>query len=318
MGEEKEFQEYLNSLIIVDKDDNPYDATQNRSKKDLRCAVFKYGQSKIFILNDMLEDVDRYLFEGFCYSLTAPPFHWHYDENGNVLKLDEIITDYTLDDCMKDLKNFPHFQTLSEDEQDDKIKLVKNCHEDRLLNKDSVHCEYHLKYRDLKKIRPLIIEEIEQLTNRPRSFDNNCDIPNEATADAYLENTASTITSGNPDMSNSTDFIRKGKLYNFDIQKISNIYHFCIEAEIIDDSITEVFFLNAVENTDFKKIYANAENKNAKGACARVISITSKYVKPRDTWYKKTAQSIDTEPTKCSGRSFNTKQQKLAKQKGLL
>jgi len=89
-GKEKNFRKYLNSLIIVDEDISIYDATQNVSEADLYNDVLEHGKSNVAKLDYMLKDVDRYLFDGFCHSLTAPPFHWPIDKDGNYLELKEL------------------------------------------------------------------------------------------------------------------------------------------------------------------------------------------------------------------------------------
>ena len=90
--------------------------------------------------------------------------------------------------------------------------------------------------------------------------------------------------------------------YKFDISKIEQVYHFCIETEVIDGKITNMDFLNAVNNVDFKVIQANAEQKNAKGKSMYIIFILSHHIKEKASeWYQKTACSINTEPSRCSG-----------------
>ena len=122
----KKFQEYLNDLIIEDEDNSLFDATQNVSEADLYTDVLEYGKSNITMLNSMLKDVDRYLFEGFCHSLSAPPFHWPIDKEGNELELKdfELSPDLTFDECLEFVKNHPHFQTLDEKLQNEKIEYV--------------------------------------------------------------------------------------------------------------------------------------------------------------------------------------------------
>ena len=172
---EKTFSKYLNDLIIEDEDNSLYDATQNVSEADLYNDVLEYGKSDITRLNCMLKDVDRYLFEGFCYSLSAPPFHWPIDKDGNYLELKELelSPDRTFDEYMEIVKNHPHFQTLEEVLQKEKIEYVKFCHEEEKIDKLSVFCGYDLKYRDVRRIRDLIFNEIQQLNDdnngRPKS-----------------------------------------------------------------------------------------------------------------------------------------------------
>jgi len=89
--------------------------------------------------------------------------------------------------------------------------------------------------------------------------------------------------------------------YQFDTTKITTIYNFCVDTNVFSGVITEVDFINAVNNADFSAIY----EKSTKGKCKYIIYILSFSVKNTnantETWYQKAAHSIKTEPNKCSG-----------------
>ncbi|MEN9917860.1 MAG: hypothetical protein RL662_296 [Bacteroidota bacterium] len=88
--------------------------------------------------------------------------------------------------------------------------------------------------------------------------------------------------------------------YTFDEDKILNVYRFCLETHIISEEISESDFFEAVSQADFRKIHLNAEQQNAKSKCKYIIFILSWLVNG-DKWYLNTAQSVGTEPNRCSG-----------------
>ncbi|GAB6395253.1 MAG: hypothetical protein MdMp024_1565 [Bacteroidales bacterium] len=92
----------------------------------------------------------------------------------------------------------------------------------------------------------------------------------------------------------------KPQQYTVDTGKITAVYDFCIETNVISDSISEVDFINAVSKADFKPIYETAKLKHK---CKYIIYVLSFLINNpmRSQWYKDTAHSINTEPNKCSG-----------------
>jgi hypothetical protein len=101
----------------------------------------------------------------------------------------------------------------------------------------------------------------------------------------------------NPD---TNENIGNPKQYTLDIEKITKVYNFCVNTEVIDGTIiSNVDFINAVNNADFRVIYTHAEQQKTKGKCKYIIYVLSKFV--NDKWYLNTARSIDIEPNRCSG-----------------
>jgi hypothetical protein len=95
--------------------------------------------------------------------------------------------------------------------------------------------------------------------------------------------------------------IDKSQQYSSDLAKIEEIYDFCVRSKIIDNNIiSSVDFVNAVNQADFRTIHDYAEENGAKSKCKYIIYIISFSFKGSD-WYLKTAHSINTEPSKCSG-----------------
>jgi len=88
--------------------------------------------------------------------------------------------------------------------------------------------------------------------------------------------------------------------YSFDENKILEVYKFCIETNVINNDISDSEFLECVSHADFRKIHLNAEEQNAKSKCKYIIYILSWLVNG-EKWYLNTAQSIGTEPNRCSG-----------------
>ena len=92
----------------------------------------------------------------------------------------------------------------------------------------------------------------------------------------------------------------KSQQYEFDAVKVLGVYDFCVSTKIIDSSISNVDFINAVNKADFKVIHANAELQKGKSKCKYIIYILSQIINVAE-WYKSSANSINTEPNKCSG-----------------
>jgi hypothetical protein len=92
----------------------------------------------------------------------------------------------------------------------------------------------------------------------------------------------------------------KPQQYAFDPAKITAVYNFCIETNVLSNTISNVAFINAVNSANFKTIHDNAEQQRSKSKCKYIIFILSKFVAGND-WYLTTAHSINTEPNRCSG-----------------
>jgi hypothetical protein len=93
----------------------------------------------------------------------------------------------------------------------------------------------------------------------------------------------------------------KPKQYIFDISKITAVYSFCVKTKVLDGSaISNVDFINAVNEANFKTIHAHAEQQRSKSKCKYIIFLLSKFI-VGGSWYLNTAHSINTEPNKCSG-----------------
>lgn len=85
--------------------------------------------------------------------------------------------------------------------------------------------------------------------------------------------------------------------YNYDENKILDIYNFC-KGEVFNISLGD--FTAAIEKADFSKIYSS-ENI-LKNKFAYSISVIKKFINSTE-WYKKAANSIGEEPTSCSKKS---------------
>lgn len=81
----------------------------------------------------------------------------------------------------------------------------------------------------------------------------------------------------------------------YDIDAITRIYNYCNGDTF---SVSFKVFVDAIAKADFSIIY-NA-NGTTTSKCAYLISIIKKFVYSKD-WYRNAANSINTEPTRCSG-----------------
>jgi hypothetical protein len=86
----------------------------------------------------------------------------------------------------------------------------------------------------------------------------------------------------------------KPQQYKPNTQKVTDVYNFCIDTNVISNDITEIDFINYVANANFKEIYANTEQQGAKSKCKYIIFILSYAIDDtiRKEWYSKTAHSI--------------------------
>ena len=90
--------------------------------------------------------------------------------------------------------------------------------------------------------------------------------------------------------------------YKLDIKKLAKVYTFCIDTGVIDNSISNVDFINAASYADFKQIYANAEQQKSKSKCKYIIFVISKFA--GGEWYLDTTNGIGIKPNKCSGANI--------------
>lgn len=81
----------------------------------------------------------------------------------------------------------------------------------------------------------------------------------------------------------------------YDIGAITRIYNYCKGNTF---SVGFKVFVDAVVSADFSYIYN--DNSTITSKCAYLISVVKKFVDNKD-WYKKAANSINSEPTRCSG-----------------
>lgn len=95
------------------------------------------------------------------------------------------------------------------------------------------------------------------------------------------------------------------------IEKLTIVYRYCISTGVFDPNLSCMDFINCVQKTNFKKIYEASGKNNTKSKCKYIIYIISRIMNS-DEWYKKTANSINTEPNKCSGASVPAKWKKEA------
>ena len=100
------------------------------------------------------------------------------------------------------------------------------------------------------------------------------------------------------------------KQYAFDISKVIIIYEFCIDTDVINNPISEIDFINAATNADFKYIYNNAKNIKSSNRFKYIISVLKGYF-PKE-WYSKAAHSIGTETNKLTGKNIDKEWKKRA------
>ena len=89
--------------------------------------------------------------------------------------------------------------------------------------------------------------------------------------------------------------------YEYDPITISRIFEHCQKTDVFDDQISLSDFTMAIDNTDFKEIVEKCAKRKKKSKCMSVINKLSKVISSE--WYRKTAHSINTEPTRISGIS---------------
>ena len=199
--------------------------------------------------------------------------------------------------------------------------IVLSTLEKETLYKSLMICEDYKKLEELKDklqetrvigrdagVLNILLRVIQMVNNCATSETNN-----PATSETEQKEQHSTSETNNP----VTSETEQKEQYKINILKIHDVYNFCIEAEIINNSISEENFINAVYNADFKNILSNAESLKSKSACMYTITIISHFV-DSPKWYKDTAHSINTEPNRCSAKKLNSEQMKIAKTNGLL
>lgn len=168
-------------------------------------------------------------------------------------------------------------------------KLIKDFNEEQLIFE-----KFYLEFEKLKKKK-----ELKQHFSRIIEYDSCLYI--------YDSNIRHKQTSRGIRMKLSryainvlSEKIEKISSYIIDEQKALNVYYFCIETNVIDNTITEEMFIEEIKNANFTKIYANSEELNSKSKCKYIIYILSFLVQGK-SWYQNAAHSINTEPNKCSG-----------------
>lgn len=126
-----------------------------------------------------------------------------------------------------------------------------------------------------------------------------------------FENIANWLTNYSPLDKDMNHLIKKEETltqtYFINLAKASVLYQFCIEEEVINSSLSQEKFMEAIYSADFKDIYEGSEKKTK---CKYVIYRLSLIVDKKD-WYSKAAQSINCKPTECSGANvpFDWKKQ---------
>ena len=297
------FTEYIKELIL-DKDSVEETVLAN--------AVVKYGKSNTTILNRMLNEVEKYLFECFFDSLISFPSPMPMCDD-----FDEVHPDdrgYPLDALLKEMESFPYFQTLETEEQEGRLWHAKICLEGQFFSRSSIEREYEDKY-DIRlwlMTKSIISEEIKHL-DKPHSKKEYSEIPDKDTIKNSPQNANSTISSSHPEKSDDSDNINKGELYNFDINKIMEIYEFCIENKVFNASITQSIFIEAVHKANFRDIYWTEHTIKCRLKYIIYVTSTIAY----DNWYYNAVESINSAKTQCSGANipddFKKKAQKLIK-----
>ena len=85
----------------------------------------------------------------------------------------------------------------------------------------------------------------------------------------------------------------------FDIKIITKIYDYCVATSVLGkDAISNVDFINAVSEANFKAIYDHAKIKKSKTKVKYTIYALSNFIGRK--WYQVAANSIGEEPTSCS------------------
>jgi len=167
----------LNSYIkhLVDL----VDEEREICKADMYDYVLTNGQSNIVKLNYMLKDVDKALFDGFCDSVHNQPYRNPYDENGVEVEPEKIEPEklYPIDEHLEYVKKHPYFQACDEKEQTDLIEYINDCHEDHIINKQSVFIYYEIGYEYVQQFRDIIFNEIERLKQQLDKTGNYTEIP---------------------------------------------------------------------------------------------------------------------------------------------
>jgi hypothetical protein len=139
-----------------------------------------------------------------------------------------------------------------------------------------------------------ITKEILRIENNIRSYKQMQNEPmQQVSSFGELDNTTCEPIQNEPKQIKSG--IENPKRYKFDILKVTDIYNFCINTNVISNSILNVDFINAVDSADFTPILFDGE----KSKCKYIIYILSKIISPE--WYLAAAHSINTEPNRCSG-----------------
>lgn len=85
------------------------------------------------------------------------------------------------------------------------------------------------------------------------------------------------------------------EVINNNIQKINEIYSFCIRTSVFQCTLQD--FLNCISKANFSELFNDVETTKSK--LKYTIYALSKVI--RDDWYKQSAQSLSLRPEHCSG-----------------
>lgn len=107
---------------------------------------------------------------------------------------------------------------------------------------------------------------------------------------------------GNSESNTSNTNTNNQTRYKYDPIIISRIFEHCQKTDVFDDQISLSDFTMAIDNTDFKEIVEKCTLRRKKSKSMYIIKKLSVII-GSDEWYRNTAHSINTEPTRISGIS---------------
>lgn len=158
-----------------------------------------------------------------------------------------------------------------------------------------------------EKYKQLIIEYINNTLSETRKRLDDLEFGKKYLSERIKDIKEGNIQPNQPTTTNITTQQNKtdNTHFEFDTQKISLIFHFCsalyVEGKdkdyVFEIAVKEIDLINSVAKADFREIYDNSK----KTKCKYLIYFINNYIMQNAEWYKKAAQSIDTEPVKCSG-----------------
>lgn len=154
---------------------------------------------------------------------------------------------------------------------------------DGMIVHDMLSLEHKLYYPILERMKDSINRFISMISE-PSSQDNDS-------------------SPGNSESNSSHTNTNEPTGYQCDPGIISSIYQFCIDTNVFDNNIKLSELSSAVENANFKVLVEKCALRNKKSQCMYLITNLAKHIIKPD-WYKETAHSINTEPTRLSGISI--------------